>query len=267
MMQQSDEIPKIIHFTWFSGDAFPEKICKCIDSWKKILPDYEIKLWTMDMARELNIQYVNEALDASKWAFASDVVRAYAIWKYGGIYMDTDVLVLKRFDELLRYSMVFFIERNEKEWETYNPKETIDKEGHCLNSKWFVKGRQIQAAMFMGIKCHPCLKEIVDFYRSRNFIQKDGTPDIEIISPSIYAKVLEKYGFLYKDKEQHFGDIFILPSSYVALSKYECGKKTIAVHLGEHAWDPRSTWNEFKHRIRMGPFGVILFKILKLLKI
>ncbi len=258
----NQKIPKIIHLTWFSGDEFPPKLQKCIDTWKKLLPDFEIKLWTMEMARELNIQYVNEALDAKKWAFADDVVRAYAVWKCGGVYMDTDILLLKRFDELLDKPMVFFIETNPYRWNTYNPQGTITPEGKCLNPNWFVLGRQIQAAMFMGMPGQKCLEDIVDFYRNKSFLDQNGDPDMSIISPSIYAKVLEKYGFLYADKEQHLKDnISIYPSSYVVMSEYETTPNTLSVHLAEHAWNPRSPWRRLKYYIRMTKLGAFINKL------
>lgn len=243
-------IPKIIHLTWFSGDEFPINIQKCIDTWHKILPDFKIKIWDMNMARALNIPFVNEALDAHKWAFAGDVVRAYAVWSEGGIYMDTDIYLLKRFDEFLYKSMVFFVEINPTEWRSFNPKGYINKDGKCLKKDWLVRGRQIQAAIFMGEKGHKCLEDIINYYKNIHFIKSDGTPNIQDISPSIYAKVLEKYGFLYKDKDQKLGDINIYASSYVAISKYNVFLDTFAIHLAAHSWNPRTPWQLLKLKIR-----------------
>lgn len=255
-------IPKIIHLTWFSGDEFPPKLQKCIDTWKKLLPDFEIKLWTMEMARELNIQYVNEALDAKKWAFAGDVVRAYAVWKYGGVYMDTDILLLRRFDELMDKHMLFFMEFNPYHWKNYNPEGTFSPDGKCLNPNWYVLGRQIQAAMFMAEPGQKCLKDIIDFYRTLKFVDKNGYPNISLISPSIYAKVLEKYGFLYVDKVQNLNDnICIYPSSFVAACKYDAMPHTISIHLATNTWNPRSPWKRLKYFIRMTRFGAFINKV------
>ncbi|CCY93025.1 putative uncharacterized protein [Bacteroides sp. CAG:1076] len=261
-MENKINIPKIIHLTWFSGEEIPSKLQKCIDSWKKLLPDFKIKLWTMEMARDLNIQFVNEALDARKWAFAGDVIRAYAIWKYGGVYMDTDIFLLKRFDELLDKPIVFFIETNSYRWKMFNKEEYLTPEGKCKYPDCFVFGRQIQAAMFMGIPNQKCLEEIVEFYKNRRFLDKDGNPDMSLISPVIYAKVLEKYGFLYSDKNQLLSNgICIYSSEYVANSPHETTSNTIAIHLAEHAWDPRTPWKKIKYRIRMTKFGSILNKL------
>lgn len=225
-------IPQIIHLTWFSGDEYPESIKKCLETWKNVLPDFKVKIWTMEMARALDIPFVNEALDARKWAFAGDVVRAFAVWSEGGVYMDTDIWVLKRFDQFMSYPMVFFMETNRKEWELDNPEGIVDAEGHCTMPDQYVKGRQIQAALFMGEKGNPVLKDILNFYRTLKFVRDDGSFNYTI-SPCIYAKMLEKYGFLYKDEEQILTNgITVFPSSFVALSRYERSTNAFAIHLG-----------------------------------
>lgn len=73
-------IPKVIHLCWFSGDEYPDIIKKCIDSWRRVLPDFEIKIWTKEMALETNILYVKEAISVRKWAFAADVIRLWAVY-------------------------------------------------------------------------------------------------------------------------------------------------------------------------------------------
>ena len=94
-------IPKIIHLCWFSEESFPVEIKICLASWKRILPDYTIRLWTYADALAIGCDYVSEALSVKKWAFAADVIRFYAIYKEGGIYMDSDMLLKKRFDEFI----------------------------------------------------------------------------------------------------------------------------------------------------------------------
>lgn len=94
-------IPKIIHFTWFSGDPYPEKIQICIDSWHKFMPEYEFVCWDAERIKEINSVWVTECLALKKWAQAADYVRLYAVYKYGGIYLDTDCLIYKSFNDLL----------------------------------------------------------------------------------------------------------------------------------------------------------------------
>ena len=92
-------IPKVIHYCWLSNDPYPDKIRKCMDTWKKVLPDYQIKLWNtenFDMSKAP--AYVREAFEQRKWAFASDYIRMYALYTEGGVYLDSDVKVLKSFE-------------------------------------------------------------------------------------------------------------------------------------------------------------------------
>lgn len=96
-------IPKIIHYVWLGNNPIPESMQKCMNSWKKYMPDYEWMCWNDDSIKEINSIFVNEAIQEKKWAFASDVIRLYAIYNYGGIYMDTDVMVYKSFDSLLNH--------------------------------------------------------------------------------------------------------------------------------------------------------------------
>ena len=95
-------IPKIIHYCWFGGSPKNEKIRFCMESWKKVLPDYEIREWSeKDLFRFSDNRYVRQAYEAKKWAFVSDVFRLFALYKEGGIYLDTDVEVRKTFSPLL----------------------------------------------------------------------------------------------------------------------------------------------------------------------
>ena len=94
-------IPKIIHYCWFGKGKMPSLAIKCIESWKKILPDYELHFWNEETFDINSIPYVKEAFEARKFAFVSDYVRLFAIYNYGGIYLDTDVEVLRNFDKLL----------------------------------------------------------------------------------------------------------------------------------------------------------------------
>ena len=96
-------IPKIIHYCWFGGNPLPELLVTCIESWKKYCPDYIIKEWNennVDLSRNA---YAREAYEAEKWAFITDYVRLYAMVTEGGIYMDTDVEVIKSLDEFLHH--------------------------------------------------------------------------------------------------------------------------------------------------------------------
>ena len=94
-------IPKIIHYCWFGGKEKPKSVIKMINSWKKHCPNYEIKEWN-ESNFDINInQYCKEAYQCGKWAFVSDVARLFALYTEGGIYLDTDVELIKPLDEFL----------------------------------------------------------------------------------------------------------------------------------------------------------------------
>lgn len=111
-------IPKKIHFCWLSGDEFPPFIRHCIDTWKQVLPDYELVLWNTKRFDINSVPWVKEAFEAKKYAFAADYIRLYSVYTEGGIYLDSDVEVLKRFDDLLQYkSFIGFEAATEKKVE------------------------------------------------------------------------------------------------------------------------------------------------------
>lgn len=103
-------IPKVIHYCWLSGDPIPEKLQRCMDSWKKFLPDYEFVLWDLERFDIKTSQWVKEAFEARKYAFAADYIRLYAVYNYGGVYMDMDVEVVRPFDDLLASPYILGLE-------------------------------------------------------------------------------------------------------------------------------------------------------------
>ena len=173
--------PKIIHLCWFSNDPFPVEIKICLESWKRVLPDFKVRRWTMEDARAIGCRYINEALDARKWAFAADVVRFYSVWKEGGVYMDSDMFVKKRFDRFMpEHGFVSFHEHI------------------CTTVK-------LQAAFFMGEKGNQFCKEAFDYYNSRPFRLPDGSYDLKI-SPDVMVEIARPKGYRNEDVEQHLAD-------------------------------------------------------------
>ena len=183
-------IPKIIHLCWFSEESFPVEIKICLASWKRILPDYTIRLWTYADALAIGCDYVSEALSVKKWAFAADVIRFYAIYKEGGIYMDSDMFLKKRFDEFIP----------EHGFATFN---------ECWGTVL------LQAAFLIGEQGNSFCEEVFSYYKQRHFLLPDGSFDM-LISPQIMVMVAEKRGYKREDIEQHLGeDVVIYPGCYV----------------------------------------------------
>lgn len=144
-------IPKIIHFCWLSGNPYPKKIKKCIKSWKKILPEYEIMLWDKERFDVHSVSWVKEAYVNKKYAFCADYIRFYALYNYGGIYLDSDVEVLKSFDDLL--NLPYFIGYE--------------------NNGYF------EAATIGAEKGNGFIKMMLDSYEDNHFMKQDGSMDQE----------------------------------------------------------------------------------------
>lgn len=211
---------KKIHLCWFSDDPYPVEIKVCLESCKRVLPDYEVKIWRMADARAIGMPYINEALDARRWAFASDAVRFYAVYTEGGVYMDSDVFIYRRFDDFLPDDSGFV---------TFNER---------IVDSWTVYG--LQAAFFIGTKGNEFCREMVDYYASRHYIKADGTQD-NSISPYTMKSVAEKYGYVCDDsKVQRLGALTVYPTHYLAPRKrYKIYKDTIGQHRVYGSWRKR----------------------------
>lgn len=233
---QNKLIPKIIHFCWLSNEPYPSKIKDCLDTWRKVMPDYEIKLWNTENFDITGVPYVYEAYKAKKWAFAADYIRMYALYHDGGIYLDSDVKVLKRFDPFLAHSFFSSMEYHPTQIERTGAANLIDSEGHRIADE-YVSGIQIQAAV-MGAQPHSqFIKDVLDWYEENHFTGEDGNHNIELLSPQIYARVAEKYGFIYKDEDQDLDDgIKIYRSEIFAGNKHEVTDASYAIHLCAHSW-------------------------------
>ena len=163
-------IPKIVHYCWISGDPFPEKIQKCIDSWKRVLPEYEIVVWDYAKVHNLNVRWCEEAMTVKKYAFVADYIRFYALYNYGGIYLDSDVEVLKSFDKLLKLKYFVGQENSCYEWEAaiLGAEKGTEWIGKCLE---YYKNRRF-INIFGELQTH-VLPSIINNIVRRNYKVKD----------------------------------------------------------------------------------------------
>ncbi len=230
------DIPKVVHYCWLSDDPYPTKIRKCIDTWRNMLPEYEIKLWNTHNFDIESVPYVFEAYKARKWAFAADYIRMYALYNEGGIYLDSDVKVLSSFDEFLHHSFFSCVEYHPTQFERTGSHELIDASGHRIG-EGYVSGLQIQAAV-MGAKPHSkFVKDVLDWYEENHFDFDHECPGSTLLSPQIYARIAEKYGFIYKDIDQKLDDdIMIYRSEVFAGNKHEVTDASRAIHFCAHSW-------------------------------
>lgn len=210
-------IPKKLHYCWFSGEPFPEEIERCINSWKKFLPDFEWIKWDREKALATNIPWVTEALQQKHWAFASDAVRLHALYTEGGLYLDTDVEILKPFDDLLKHPYFFGYENGSK---------------------------RIEGAV-MGCEpgCEP-IAAALKYYKSHPFSYSAGVVD-QMVLPNILRES-------FKD----FKDLQIMPESVFSPKSFIDGKirstaETYSIHHFSSSWRPESLRRGIHRRQRL----------------
>lgn len=237
------EIPKVIHLCWFGGGEYPSKIQRCIDSWHRFLPDYTIKRWDYAMAKAIGVPFIDEALSVRKWAFAADVVRLHALYHDGGLYMDSDILVKRRFDEFLNAGTVLFQEYHARDVRT-NPAGLLSPEGINLCPGRPVCGIGIQAAFMASMPGQPVIRHLFDLYTERRFILPDGSFHEQPIAPALYAMALERLGYRYADIEQRVDGAHIYPSRYLAGHRSEDSGDAFAIHLVAHSWRNKSIFQK-----------------------
>ena len=219
-------IPKIIHYCWFGRGEKPELAKKCIESWQNILSEYEIKEWNEDNFDINQYPYIKEAYEAKKFAFITDVVRLYALYNEGGVYMDTDVEVLKPLDSILKFKAVSGFEADSR----------------------------IPTGLMASEKGLPIFNELLSQYKDIHFLREDGSCDLTTNVTRI-TNTLLKYGLTLNGKEQTIEDFTLLPQDYLCPKSWETGKikltdKTLVIHHFSGSW--LSKYRKFiKHLTRI----------------
>lgn len=231
-------IPKIIHFCWLSNDPYPELIRLCMNSWSKMMPDYQIKKWDMTTFNINTVPFVKEACEVKKWAFAADYIRLYALYHHGGIYLDSDVFVKKSFDPLLSHDFFSSNDYSEKEYKDSLRSGIIDVEGNVKDETVIkIPGLGIQAAVLGAVKGNRYIRDCMSFYDDKHFILRNGEFYNNIISPQIMAFVARKYGYKYINEEQLLvSGLKIYKSEYFAPSRQYETKSSYAIHNCAGSW-------------------------------
>lgn len=187
-------IPKIIHCVWLSGEEKPEQYKMCMNSWHEIMPDYDIKEWNINnLPKEiLTHQFVRGAIENKKWAYATDVIRLYVLKKFGGIYLDTDVFVYRKFDDFLDSQAFSCLE--------LNPSELYDS---VKNNSKELLGIGIEAGVLGAEKGHQWIEDILQYYDKLEF-KNDPKYYCNFIMPRVLNRVSkDKYGFRQIPVYQH----------------------------------------------------------------
>jgi mannosyltransferase OCH1-like enzyme len=236
-------IPKKIHYCWLSGEKMSDDALKCIDSWKQKMPEYELVLWDKNKFNITSVEFVKEAYNARKWACASDYIRLYAIYTEGGIYLDSDVYVIKSFNDFLENGFFTSVEYHKYWAKKENAYELLNEDGTLKNPKdrIFTRFIGIQAAVFGGIQGHPFLKSCLEWYKNKHFILPDGTYYYnKLSSPAVYADVAIEYGFRYKDELQKLKDNIVIYPSWIfsdgLVKDLKDIEESYSVHCGHGSW-------------------------------
>lgn len=204
-------IPKTIHYCWFGGKPLPSLARDCIESWKKYCPDYEIIEWNEERFDIHANRFVEEAYVAGKWAFVSDYVRLYALYYFGGIYLDTDVEILQPLDRFLE----------EKAFTGFEAKD-------------------MPVTAVMGCqKGNPLYEELLNYYADRSFIvngQYDITPNTIIITD-----IFQRYGVKLNGKKQTVANCTIYPEKTFCPNSLrqifgQYPKESYAIHHFMDSW-------------------------------
>lgn len=214
-------IPKIIHYCWFGRGEMPELAKKCIASWKKYLPEYEIKEWNEDTFNLNKFQYAKEAYQERKFAFVTDVVRLFALYTEGGVYMDTDVEIVKPLDSILDYEAV-------SGFETTN---------------------LVPTGLMASTKGSPIIGELLNDYNDRVFKGENG--ELNLTTNVVYiTETLKKYGLKLNNEFQTVNGFTMLPWDFlcpksVKDGKIYCTDNTLAIHHFAGSWH-----SPFRNKVR-----------------
>lgn len=205
-------IPKIIHYCWFGPKPLPPLQKRCIESWQRYLPDYELRLWNEDNFDISTVIYVNDAYKQGKFAFVSDYVRFYALDLFGGIYLDTDVELVRSLDSLL---------------------------GHEAFTGFELNDRVAPGLILGAAKGNKILREILDVYNCLEFcIMKDGKLNTVV---EIMTNILKQKGLILDGSLQSVQDMIIYPTEYFSplsleTNKINVTKNTYSIHHYAGSW-------------------------------
>lgn len=244
-------IPKVIHYCWFGGKPLPKSAIKCISSWRRFFPDYEIKEWNESNFDVNAIKYTRQAYELKKYAFVSDYARFWILYNYGGMYFDTDVEVVKPMNDIIDNGPFMGIE------------VPADEE----------KNKLPMVAPGLGLGAEPGMefyKNVMSFYGELEFVDKNGN----ILPGTVVShntNVLEKNGLKPTNNIQHVAGITIYPRDYFnplddATGRLNKTANTRTIHWYDKTWvdnyGPVRKWaTRIVHRI----FGTSFSSKIKLL--
>lgn len=215
------QYPKVIHYCWFGRNPLPESAVKCINSWKRYFPDYEIKEWNEDNFDVNIISYTREAYETKKYAFVSDYSRFWILYNYGGLYFDTDVEVIRPMDDIIANGNFMGVE--------------VPTDGQ--------RPPLVAAGLGLGA-CSGNLiyKKILDYYSKLHFLNDDGTPNpVTVVTHT--TKILVENGLKNTNSIQKVDDIWIYPVEYFNPLNDNTGVLNVTANTRSIHWYTK-TWEK-----------------------
>lgn len=241
-------VPKIIHYCWFGNKPIPKSHQDYIDNWRKVLPDYEFVCWNESKIDIDSIPFLRQAYDSKMWAFVADYTRLYALYNYGGIYLDTDVEVLKTLDDFLNHSFFSSVEYHPNYKDAVNATELVGKDGKRLdgvraNKK--VPGIGLMSAIMGSEPRTTYIKELMDWYDAMSF-EENRRENYTI--PTTLAIIAESRGFRYVNEYQQLSEGIVLYPANIFADFRTSDKDSVAIHHCEASWLP--SYSLFKRLLK-----------------
>jgi hypothetical protein len=220
-------------------------------SWGKVLPDFDVVRWDSTNFDVSCNAFVSEAYAARKWAFVADYARLFALYAYGGIYLDTDVAVLKRFDDFLPYHFFTAVEYHAKVVRQHGTLDLLNADGSTDYPSVPKHGIAIQSAVIAGVRGHPFFNDCLEYYDNKHFVLDENNCFDKIIAPDVFAMAAVKYGFRYKNERQLLHEnMLVLPSETFAGDKKQATSNSYAVHYCAGSWRATSKLGQWARRAR-----------------
>lgn len=225
-------IPKKIHYCWFGGKPLPRSARKCITSWKKYFPDYEVIEWNEQNYDVNQIPYISQAYQAKKYAFVSDYARFDILYQHGGVYFDTDVEVIKSFHDILEKGAFFGCEIDG------NPNHGADK--HII---------EVAPGLGMAAEAGQTLyRAILDYYSTQQFFDGQGRMNAETVVRRVTQLLLQQ-GLKDEKGFQQVKGINIYPKEYFNPLDNNTGKLTLTKNTYSIHWYTMS-WMNLPQKLR-----------------
>ena len=249
-------MPKVIHYCWFGGNPLPELARICIDSWKKYLPNYEIKEWNESNFDLDSCDYIKEAYKCKKWAFVSDYARFKILYNYGGLYFDTDVEIISSLDDIIDNGAFMGFEN------MGNSNSKITSEINL----------GVNPGLGLGVNSGLALyKEILDVYENSHFLNDDGTQNLSTVVERT-TDILRKHGLKNKNEKQTIAGVTIYPFEYFCPIDCATGKKCItqntkSIHWYMDSWGSEGKAEIIKKQREFDKYGVLVGKIGRIITI